>query len=331
MLNLEIYNFNEIEPVYQAEIKRSVQDKKDYYEQLFKKYDKDLILKVGLNKDNEYRVSIEINMKSKDLQVVKTGKDLLKIWSEAWKDFKKAVKKQIQLERKDYLYKRKRYRRQKWQAWLPELKSEVEAEKAQTQTVKGKRKVKAVMKAVQKYLKTRLKSLGFTKKQIKAQLPELTELIERKFYEKFDPKSSHAVDMESLLFGVAEEVLSGYRNSLVEVAGELDIEEFEGDNDAPKEIFDSENIMLEDITEAGDVIDGVYENLNDKQIDETLQTVIDSQDSETRAAVQMYYLEQFNEDEIAMVLGKNAESIRQQLQDFKQEVESAFRRKIQKP
>ncbi len=324
MLQLEIYNFNELEPVYQAEIRKSVQDKKEYYEQLFKKYDKDLILKVSFNKDKEYRVAIEINMKSKDLQVVKTGKDPVKILAEAWKDFKKAVKKQIQLERKDYLYKRKRYRQQKWQTWIPEIEAEIQEQTQESANPKGKRKLKALMKAVQKYLKTRLKSLGFTKKQIKAQLPALTELIEKKFYEQFDPKTQGAEEMESLLFGIAEDILKSYQNTKAKESGEWEITEFEGDSDAPQEIFDTENIMLEDVTENAEIIDRAYDTMTDETIENIIQTVLNEQDTSTQAAVQMYYLEQLNEEEIAQALGQTKENVREQLKRFKNQVEEAF-------
>ena len=55
-----------------------------------------------------YNVSAAIELKSKKVLIAEEGKDVLKVTTQLLNEFKKAVKRQYELERKDYEYKRKR-------------------------------------------------------------------------------------------------------------------------------------------------------------------------------------------------------------------------------
>jgi ribosome-associated translation inhibitor RaiA len=280
MFTLEIRNLNEIEEIYHPEIRKIIKQKQEYYENLFKKYSKDLILGIQFNKDKKYRVNLEINLKSKDISVTELDTNPVEALRKAFAEFKKAVKKQIALERKDYLYKRKRYRRKKWEEYFEILVDDVKDRSGEDKP-KYSRKVKNAMKSVQKYLKKRLKEMGFTKRQIKAQLPVLTEAVEKEFYKKFDFKIHKPGDLDALLFRIAEEILSSYVNTRAEAEGEVDIPEFEGDEFAPREeIYEPEMYFIEDIVENEGLIEQINDKWNNEEIDRRIENLISQHDKQ---------------------------------------------------
>ena len=109
MVKLVLKNISEIEKEYHSEIKEYCENKMPYFNDLFKKYDKDLILEITFNKAaNLYKTAATINLKSKNVLIVREDKDMMKALTDLFSDFKKAVKRQYELEKKDYEYKRKR-------------------------------------------------------------------------------------------------------------------------------------------------------------------------------------------------------------------------------
>lgn len=109
MVTLEIKNIKEVEENLIEEVKDLCNEKAEYYNDLFKKYSKDLDLIVIIGRTSVlYKVSASLNMESKKILLVKENKDILKALKALFSDFKKTVKRQYELERKDYLYKRKR-------------------------------------------------------------------------------------------------------------------------------------------------------------------------------------------------------------------------------
>ncbi len=320
MLRIEIKNLNDIEEVFYPSIKNIIREKENYFAKLFKKYSKDLLLTVTFNKDNEYRVSVEINMQSKHIRIVKTDKkDPLAALQQAFSDFKKAVKKQIHIERKDYLYKRKRYRQQKWADNFAEITEEIASQK-EGKSGKHTKKLKNALKSVQKYLKTRLKSFGLTKKEVKAVLPVLIEKVERRFYREFDPDKNRPEEMENFLFGIAEEILT----SEFKVETSVPAEEFNDEETGiPEPDFDVETIMLEDITDNETVLDKAYA-MDDEEVESKLQFVIQSGGKDKQAVYHLHYIEQFTADEISRTLHMDKNEVNQALQDLKSEVEKVF-------
>lgn len=55
-----------------------------------------------------YKVKASINLKSKKVSITEKGNNIQKVVTKLFAEFKKAVKKQYELEQKDYEYKRKR-------------------------------------------------------------------------------------------------------------------------------------------------------------------------------------------------------------------------------
>jgi DNA-directed RNA polymerase specialized sigma24 family protein len=325
---LEIRNINEIEEVYLPEIRKIIKQKQDYYENLFKKYTKDLILEIDFNKDKQYRVNLSLNMISKTVSVTELHNDPVEALRKAFAEFKKAVKKQIAHERKDYLYKRKRYRRQKWNEYFQILTADIEASVKEDKP-KYSRKVKNALKSVHKYLKKRLKESGFTKKQIKAQMPQLIDLIERKFYKMFDPKQHGPEDVDALLFGITEEILSQYQNTGAEAEGEMEITEFENGEPAPQEAnYEPELYFLEDFSEDENLIEKVNERMNPEQIDNEIEKVIGTLPQNKQAAVHLHFLESFDNEEIGKITGLSGKEINDTITEVKKKVTEVFEKEV---
>ena len=328
MLRIEIRNFNELEEPYVDEVRKMIKTRQEYYENLFKKYDKDLIIDITFNKDKEYRVSIGINMKSKDILIVETDRDPVAALRRAFAEFKKAVKRQIAHERKDYLYKRKRYRQQKWKLAYANLVEDAQ-ESAKEDKPKYSRKVKNALKAVHKYLKSRLKELGLTKKQVKAQLPALIEAVERRFYRVFDPKQHGPEDLDALLFGIAEEILAGYQNTGAEAEGETLIDEFEGDAEAPAEsVYEEEKYFIEDITKDENLAARVNERYETGEIDEMIRERLAERSRGDQAVLHLHYMEQFDADDIARITKQDKSQVEKTIDDFRRDIEQMFNESV---
>ncbi len=108
MVKLIIKNLKEVEETFRKEIEQIINEKAEFYQNLFKKYDKDLTLEVIFNKSAAtYLVSASIDLKSKKVLIAEEDKDPVKAARVLFNEFKKAVKRQYELERKDYEYKRK--------------------------------------------------------------------------------------------------------------------------------------------------------------------------------------------------------------------------------
>ncbi len=109
MVKLIIKNLKEIDEAARKQAEDLIKSKVEFYEQLFKKYDKDLTLEVIFDKSSSLaKVSASINLKSKKVLLAEEDKEVLKAVTRLFNAFKKAVKRQYELERKDYEYKRKR-------------------------------------------------------------------------------------------------------------------------------------------------------------------------------------------------------------------------------
>lgn len=109
MITLKLKNLKEIEEEFRNEIEQICEEKSDYFRELLKKYDKDLSLEVIFDHSSAtYKVSASINLKSKKVLIAEEGKEIVQVVTKLFNEFKKVVKKQYELERKDFEYKRKR-------------------------------------------------------------------------------------------------------------------------------------------------------------------------------------------------------------------------------
>ncbi len=109
MVNVIIKNLKEVEEAYRSEVEKICNEKAEFFKELFKKYDKELTLEIIFNHSSStYNVSAAIDLKSKKVLIAEEDKDVVKATTTLLNEFKKAVKRQYELERKDYEYKRKR-------------------------------------------------------------------------------------------------------------------------------------------------------------------------------------------------------------------------------
>jgi ribosome-associated translation inhibitor RaiA len=109
MVRLIIKNIKEVDESVRENVTGICNEKSEYFKELFKKYDKDLTLEVIFNKSSAvYTVSASINLKSKKVLLAEEDKDAVVAVTKLFNEFKKSVKRQYELERKDYEYKRKR-------------------------------------------------------------------------------------------------------------------------------------------------------------------------------------------------------------------------------
>ena len=109
MIKFIIKNIKEVEADLQAEVKKYFEEKQGFYTELFKKYDKDMTMELIIDHSSSvYKASVSLNMKSKKVLLSKEGKELMSVLTSLFGSFKNAVRKQYELERKNYVYKRKR-------------------------------------------------------------------------------------------------------------------------------------------------------------------------------------------------------------------------------
>ncbi len=109
VITLSIKNIKEIEEPLQGEIIGLCEEKHQYFNELFKKYSKNLAFEIIFNKSSAvYKVSASLNLKSKKVVLAEEHKKAITAVNKLLANFKKAVKKQYELERKEYEYKRKR-------------------------------------------------------------------------------------------------------------------------------------------------------------------------------------------------------------------------------
>ncbi len=109
MVKLIIKNVKEVDESVRPLVEESIRSKTEFFENLFKKYDKPLTLEVIFKKsESVYTVSASIDLKSKKVLLAEEGNDAVKVVSALFNEFKKAVKRQYELEKKEYEYKRKR-------------------------------------------------------------------------------------------------------------------------------------------------------------------------------------------------------------------------------
>lgn len=109
MVTLIVKNLKEVNVDSHKEIETICKEKENYFKELFKKYDKNLTFEVIFNKSSSFtKVSASLDLLSKKVLVENEDKDAIKALNNVFSNLKKVAKKQYELERKDYEYKRKR-------------------------------------------------------------------------------------------------------------------------------------------------------------------------------------------------------------------------------
>ncbi len=114
MVTLSIKDIKKVPEKYRDKVKEVIEERHGYYSVFFKKYDKPMVMEVIFKQTASlFTVSVSLNMKSKKVLSVAEGNEILPVVNSLFSGFKKAVKKQYELEKKEYLYKRKRKGRKK--------------------------------------------------------------------------------------------------------------------------------------------------------------------------------------------------------------------------
>jgi len=110
MVKLEIKNIKEIDDdAVKEQFTKLCEEKRAYLNKYFKNYGKELTMEVIVNKDGDiYKISSSLNLKSKKILHAEEGKDIPAVTTLLMKEFTKEVKRQKELEKKSYVYKRKR-------------------------------------------------------------------------------------------------------------------------------------------------------------------------------------------------------------------------------
>ncbi len=102
MIKLELKNIKEIDEDNRELVKKICEEKFEYFNDLFKRYGKNLKLEVIFKKTTKvFTATASLNLKSKKMLLVEEGKDAELVVIGLFSKFKKAVKKQYELERKD--------------------------------------------------------------------------------------------------------------------------------------------------------------------------------------------------------------------------------------
>ena len=109
MVELIKKNISDVESEFHQDIDNICESKMEFFNNLFKKYEKDLTVELIFDKSSSlYKVSASINLKSKKILTVEEDKNVIKAVTRLCQEFKKTVKRQYELEKKEYEYKRKR-------------------------------------------------------------------------------------------------------------------------------------------------------------------------------------------------------------------------------
>ncbi|RMG25860.1 MAG: hypothetical protein D6730_10090 [Bacteroidetes bacterium] len=110
MVKLNVKNLKEIDEAPAREkLTEWAEKEQQFLERLFKNYGKELTFEIIINKSSAtYTVSASLNMRSKTLLMAEEDRDVLTAAHKLFDLFRQEAKKQKELERKDYLYKRKR-------------------------------------------------------------------------------------------------------------------------------------------------------------------------------------------------------------------------------
>ncbi len=110
MVNLLIKNLKEVETdAARKELQQLAERVREKLETRLKRYGKELTLEVIVNKSGAtYSVSASLDMRSKKILHAEEGKEIEPLMHKLFNEFLRQVQRQIELERKDYEYKRKR-------------------------------------------------------------------------------------------------------------------------------------------------------------------------------------------------------------------------------
>ena len=183
MIKLSLVNFDHVEESKREDLQQLIDARLQYFNELFKRYPVDVPLEIKFQKKpNGWKVDVMIKMQSTTLYFEESGKNLEKILSSVFGKMKKQVKKQKAIERKDYEYKRAKYRKK--------LLSQKDFEMLIELRRKGDRQgfdnlMKGIYDDLHADIKENYMAAGKTEDEAEVLTKELMEKIKQEVYETF--------------------------------------------------------------------------------------------------------------------------------------------------
>jgi len=114
MINLNLKNFEQVPDSDRQKIKEYIDQRMQYFGELFKRYPAEVDFDITFQKKpSGWKIDAMVKMQSATLYFEESNKNLQKALSAVFSKMKNQVKKQKAIERKDYEYKRSKYRKKK--------------------------------------------------------------------------------------------------------------------------------------------------------------------------------------------------------------------------
>ncbi len=186
MVKFHLVNFETIDPKKQEQIKQYIDQKIQYFNELFKRYPTDVTFEFKFQKKSSgWKIDAIVEMQSSTLFFEESGKDIKKVLSTIFNKMKNQVKKQKAIERKDYEYKRAKYRKKKLTQKMFELLIEYhdKGDKEQFNNL-----LKDVYDDLQLDLKENFMAKGKSQEEAEKISRELMEKIKEEVYQTFTAK-----------------------------------------------------------------------------------------------------------------------------------------------
>jgi len=186
MIHLNLINFETVEPKDQQKIKEYIDQRMQYFGELFKRYPVDVEFEFKFQKKpSGWKVDAMVEMQSATLYFEESGKNLQKVLSTIFNKMKNQVKKQKAIERKDYEYKRAKYRKKKLTQKMFEMLIDLHE--------KGDREgfdnvMKEVYDDLHQDIKENYIAKGKSEEEAEILTKELMEKIKKEIYESFTAK-----------------------------------------------------------------------------------------------------------------------------------------------
>ena len=112
MIKTNLINLEKLDENKKSQVEEIINQRMQYFDELFKRYPKDVTFEFKfIQKSSGWKIEAMVEMMSTTLFFEESGKNLIKVLSELFSKIKKQVKKQKAIERKDYEYKRAKYRK----------------------------------------------------------------------------------------------------------------------------------------------------------------------------------------------------------------------------
>ena len=183
MIKTNLINLEKIDEGKRKQVQELIDQRMQYFNELFKRYPSDVTFEFKfVPKSSGWKIEATVEMMSTTLFFEESGKNLTKVLSEIFSKIKKQVKKQKAIERKDYEYKRAKYRKK--------LLTQKMFEQLIDSHTKGDREsfdniLIDVYKDLQTDLKENLLAQGKTEQEAETLSQELIDKIKQEVYDTF--------------------------------------------------------------------------------------------------------------------------------------------------